>query len=221
MKCHMFDGAPSLISVCLAVSLLCACSPQEGAGASATTESNASPAAVEPAPRPASAADPVKSPAEGRTLAAPWERSDAAGATKNAASQGPGNVPPAASAADSERMRRLEQISAKLQTMRANNKPDPVEVEKAIAELESVYGSSVVGGIDLKAVRSNLRGVSRMQELQKEIEQLRAAPAETKEAKEANKAKLAEKYKEIQSVVGRMQTPTASTGERTKSAGAQ
>ncbi|WP_155947061.1 hypothetical protein [Pseudacidovorax intermedius] len=118
-------------------------------------------------------------------------------------------------------MRRLEQISAKLQTMRANNKPDPVEVEKAIAELESVYGSSVVGGIDLKAVRSNLRGVSRMQELQKEIEQLRAAPAETKEAKEANKAKLAEKYKEIQSVVGRMQTPTASTGERTKSAGAQ
>lgn len=138
---------------------------------------------------------------------APWERpagTDAGPATARAAGTASASTDKEAAARD-ERMRALEKVSARLQALRASNRADPAEVDKALGDLERIQGSSVVGGVDLSVVRASLRAATRMQELQKEIEQLRPA---TGEPTEANKAKLAEKYKEMQAVIAQMQAST-------------
>lgn len=138
---------------------------------------------------------------------APWERPagiDAGPATARAAGAASASTDKEAAARD-ERMRALEKVSARLQALRASNRADPAEVDKALGDLERIQGSSVVGGVDLSVVRASLRAATRMQELQKEIEQLRPA---TGEPTEANKAKLAEKYKEMQAVIAQMQAST-------------
>lgn len=141
------------------------------------------------------------------TVPAPWERpagTDAGPATARAAGAASASTDKEAAARD-ERMRALEKVSARLQALRASNRADPAEVDKALGDLERIQGSSVVGGVDLSVVRASLRAATRMQELQKEIEQLRPA---TGEPTEANKAKLAEKYKEMQAVIAQMQAST-------------
>lgn len=138
---------------------------------------------------------------------APWERpagTDAGPATARAAGTASASTDKEAAVRD-ERMRALEKVSARLQALRASNRADPAEVDKALGDLERIQGSSVVGGVDLSVVRASLRAATRMQELQKEIEQLRPA---TGEPTEANKAKLAEKYKEMQAVIAQMQAST-------------
>lgn len=159
----------------------------------------AAPAAVAPAPAAVAPATPP--------VPAPWERpagTDAGPATARAAGAATASTDKEAAARD-ERMRALEKVSARLQALRASNRADPAEVDKALGDLERIQGSSVVGGVDLSVVRASLRAATRMQELQKEIEQLRPG---TGELTEANKAKLAEKYKEMQAVIAQMQAST-------------
>ncbi|WP_295380864.1 hypothetical protein [uncultured Pseudacidovorax sp.] len=175
-------------------------SPGGGGGAEGQEHG---PAAAVSAPSPATPAAPA-APAAAARAPAPWEQAPVTDGAAGRAALGAQAADPDA-AARAERLRALEQVSAKLQSMRSSGRMDAAEVDKAIADLERISGSSTIGGIDLGVLRANLRAATRMQQLQKEIEQLAPTPTNPGEVKEADKARLAEKYKEMQGLIAQLQ----------------
>lgn len=168
------------------------------------------PAVAAPNPSPARPVTASAPPADTGWSTAPWDR-----AAASSAGTGTANAAPAAPTGDTERMRALERIAQRLEAQRRSSRPDPVEIDKALAELERVNGGSQMAGIDLSAIRANLRAVARIQEISREMEQLRAASGELKDA---DRARLMEKSKELQAVMAEMRSgaavsaPTASRG---------
>lgn len=178
-------------------------SPGGGGGVAGAEGQERGPAAAVSAPSSAAPAAPA-APAAAARVPAPWEQAAVANGAAGQAAIGARAADPDA-AARAERLRALEQVSAKLQSMRSSGRMDAAEVDKAIADLERISGSSTIGGIDLGVLRANLRAATRMQQLQKEIEQLAPTPINPGEVKEADKARLAEKYKEMQALIAQLQ----------------
>ncbi|GHU31407.1 hypothetical protein AGMMS50256_19830 [Betaproteobacteria bacterium] len=67
-----------------------------------------------------------------------------------------------------ERARRVQQ---KMQELTANGrKPSPAELDPLLQELVEIQGTSNIGGVNLQALRDNLKVADRMQTLAKELE---------------------------------------------------
>lgn len=156
------------------------------------------------AARPAAASGPG---AEASWSTSPWDQP----ATPLA---GADTVTPAVPKADAERARALERIAERLEAQRRSGRPDPVEIDKALAEMERVNGGSRIAGLDLSALRANLRVVARMQELSREMEQLKPTAGELKDA---DRVRLMEKSKEIRALAAEMRSGAAMPAPSTTS----
>lgn len=96
---------------------------------------------------------------------APWNLS---GSAATSAAPAPGEAGRAAAPT-------MEQIQSRLLAIVASKQPNLAELDGVMADLEKVSGRSVVGGVDLAAVRANLARANRMQAIALEMQTLAAA----------------------------------------------
>lgn len=93
---------------------------------------------------------------------------------------------PAQTERGSEAMRNLETMQSdmlslqrRLNALTADGaQPEPQELDRILAEMETMSDDGVVGGADIPALRENLRGAARIQELAGQMEQIAANPGD-------------------------------------------
>jgi hypothetical protein len=129
------------------------------------------------APAPATAASATKSALVASAGAAhpddppAWLRS-AADPTQSLLEPATSPADKAASAAEEDRMARMQAVMTKFQRLQSDPQPQSREILAAIDELESINGSSVVGGVRLDVLRSNMLVIEKMQALSGELRKL-------------------------------------------------
>lgn len=70
-----------------------------------------------------------------------------------------------------DKMERLKELQAQFKELSANGKtPDIDELDRLLAELIGIQGTSVIAGVDLNVLRQNLRVAQEVQLLAKELE---------------------------------------------------
>ena len=116
--------------------------------------------AAAPAGNPAAAATQVQ-PGGTATPSAPWA----------SASASPANVASEAMVARERQARELDAMQADIaKSMRDGKQPDPRKIDAALAKVEEASGQTVVGGVDIEAVRSNVAIAQKMQVLAAELD---------------------------------------------------
>lgn len=86
----------------------------------------------------------------------------------------PGGAPQPGAPADPQAMAALQEKFSRL--IEGGRQPAPAEVEALLGELERAQGSSVVGGVRIDVLRSNLVKSQQMQALAEEIQRLAEQP---------------------------------------------
>ncbi|MDR2112280.1 MAG: hypothetical protein LBQ62_04140 [Candidatus Accumulibacter sp.] len=82
----------------------------------------------------------------------------------------PPNVAPVARP-DAQRVERMRRLQQRLRELTANGrKPTPMELDPILQELTEIQGSTRIAGMDIQALRDNLKVADRIQKLAQELE---------------------------------------------------
>lgn len=124
--------------------------------------------------------------------AAPWNLPALAGSSTTIPSEHVASAPPT-----------LAQIQSHLQAIGASKQPNIAELDGALQDLEKNRGSSVIGNVDIAALRDTLARASRIQVIADEIRTLSSGVAGPDVA-----VQLQAKISEIQQLQSGMRTVT-------------